>query len=147
MRGHRAYRTFHLQPGTTQGRTCPVRAEGFPARITYLLHLPSTNLETSPPPRSPAPDPAGSQTEVGLQKPQRNKSKLVSDRNRLSRSPPPLPYPRGAREYHTETAGNRLRRGRGSRDTPTCTLSKQHASRLTLLYTLNGNGHNAYFSL
>ena len=54
--------------------------------------------------------------------------------------PPPLPYPRGAREYRTDTARNRLRTGRGSRDTPTCTLSKQHAGRLTLLFTPNGNG-------
>ena len=107
-----------------------------PPALHILLHLPSTNLEASPSSALSHSRRSWFTKEVGLQKLQRNKSEPVSDRNRIARLPPPLPYPRGAREHRTghdqEPVENRKRKpGQASLYAIETARRKAHSSLYT----------------
>ena len=137
MRGHRAYRTFRLQPGITQGRSHPVQAEVFP-RLHCIFYCisPLPIWKPPPPPRSPTLDPAGSQRKSVCKSYRETSLNPFQTETGLLGSPLPSPILGGAREHRTghdqEPVENRKRKpGQASLYAIETARRKAHSSLYT----------------
>ena len=109
--------------------------KGHPSASHIYYAFPKT-IGSLPPPHSPALQTGWLTEGSRFAKTARNQVQTSLDRHRLSLGlPPPLPYSRGTRAYRTDTARNRLRAERGSRDGPTCTYRDSTLAAHSSLYT------------
>ena len=140
---------YILPPARDNSRKITPCAGGSIPRLHCIFYCisPLPIWKPPPPPRSPTLDAAGSQRKSVCKSYRETSLNPFQTETGLLGSPLPSPILGGLESTVQDTTKNRLRAGRGSRDRPACTLSKQHTGKLTLLFTPNGYGHWVHTAL